>query len=132
MDLQLPEPEREAFIEATLAATQIDDYFERTEDETAQQYTKAILYLLQEFFRASDLSLRKIAQAIQHLGLVFASLGSDQRSFAVTTTVALILQTIEPDLFHQFRRSEISDLELVDRVFDRSELKAPQYQSPPV
>ena len=127
VDLQLPEPEREAFIEATLAATQIDDYFERTEDETAQQYTKAILYLLQEFFRASDLSLRKIAQAIQHLGLVFASLGSDQRSFAVTTTVALILQTIEPDLFHQFRRSEISDLELVDRVFDRSELKAPQY-----
>ena len=128
VDLQLPEPEREAFIEATLAATPIDDYFERTEDETAQQYTKDILYLLQEFFRASDLSLRKIAQAIQHLGLVFASLGSDQRSFAVTTTVALILRTIDSDLYHQFRRGEISDLELVDRVFDRSELKALRQQ----
>lgn len=122
VDLQLPEPEREAFIEATLAATQIDDYFERTEDETEQQYTKDILYLLQGFLRAPDLSLRRVAQATQHLGLVFASLRSDQRSFAVTTTVALILRTIDPDLYHQFLRGEVSDLELVDRVFDRPEI----------
>ena len=129
VDFQLPEPEREAFVEATLAATRIADYFERTEDETAQEYIKNVQYLLQEFFHTPDLSLRRIAQAIQRLGLVFASLGSDQRSFAVTTTVALVLRTVDLDLYHRFIRGKVSDLEVIDQVItDRPEFRTPRQQ----
>ena len=85
--------------------------------------------LLRGFFGASDLSLRQIAQAIQRLGLVFASLRSDQWSFVSVTVVALIVRTIDSDLYYQFVRGEVSDLEVVDTVFNRSGAKALQQGS---
>lgn len=119
VDFRLPEPDREAFINQMLATIRIDDYFERTKDQTAQKDAQTVRNLLQGFFHAPDLSLRRIAQAIHRLGLVFASLRSDQRSFALTAVVCLILRTIDSDLYHRFARGEVSDLELVDKVFNR-------------
>ena len=75
--------------------------------------------LLQGFFSSPDLSLRRIAQAIYRLGLVYGSLRSDQRSFALTAVVALIVRTIDSGLYHRFVRGEVSDLEVVDKVFAR-------------
>ena len=75
--------------------------------------------MLKGFFHDSGLSLRDIAQAFHHLGLVLSSLRSDQRSFAMAAAVALILRTIEPGLYHRFLRGEASDLEVVDTLFGR-------------
>ena len=119
VDFRLPESERKAFINEMLASIKIDDYFERTQDEKAQQGAETVRKLLQRFFHEPDLSLRRIAQAIHRLGLVFASLRSDHRSFALTAVVCLILRTIAPDLYHRFVHGEISDLDVVDTVFDR-------------
>ena len=105
-DIRLPEPRREKFINAMLAAIQMDN-----------SDASDIRGLLQGFFRSPDLDLRRIAQAIQRLGLVFASLGRDQQALAIPTTVALILRTIDPDLYYRFIRGEASDLDVVDRVF---------------
>ena len=126
VDFQLPEPERDAFIAAMLNATQINDYFSRINAENLQLWGNAdtVQELLRGFFGASDLSLRRIAQAIHRLGLVFASLRSDQWSFASVTVVALIVRTIDSDLYHRFVRGEVSDLEVVDTVFNRSGAKA--------
>ena len=115
VDLRLPEPDREAFINAMLTTVRIDDYYGRMKD----QDDRIVPVLLRHFFRAPALSLRRIAQAIHRLGLVFASLRSDERFFALTAAVALILRTIDSDLFHRFVQGEISDLEVVDAVFDR-------------
>ena len=120
VDFRLPDPERKAFINAMLDAIQIDDYFGRTNDQSARRDFETVRDLLQGFFRSPDLSLRRIAQAIYRLGLVFASLRSDQRSFALTAVVALIVRTIDSDLYHRFVRGEVSDLEVMDKVFDRS------------
>lgn len=109
-DIRLPEPRREAFIDAILTAIQVDQEAVHTDVGTIRR-------LLQGFFRSPDLDLRRIAQAIQRLGLVFASLDRDQRSLAIPTTVALILRTIDPDLYHRFIRGEASDLDVVDRLF---------------
>ncbi len=98
VDFRLPESNRKAFIEATLNAIQIDDYFNRTMDEEGRQEADAVRGLLTGFFGTPDLSLRRVAQALHRLGVVFASLRDDQRSFVITTVVALIVRTVAPTL----------------------------------
>ena len=123
VDFVLPDPERNAFIEDRLSAIQIDKYFERTRDQHALGEVQIARNLLRGFFGTSDLSLRRIAQAIHRLGLVLASLRSDKWAFATTAVVALILRTINADLYHRFVRGEVSDLEVIDTVFSRPEAK---------
>ena len=44
-------------------------------------------------------------------------MAADQRSFAITAAVALILRTIDADLYHRFHCGEASDLDVVDKMF---------------
>ena len=117
VDFRLPESDREAFIKATLKAIQIDDYFNRTQDREGRQDAAAVWGLLKGFFSTPALSLRQIAQALHRLGVVFASLRDNQRSFAITVVIALIVRTINSTLYHRFVRGEVSDKEVVDTVF---------------
>lgn len=119
VDFRLPEPERDAFITAMLDAIQINDYFTRTRDRCAASHAGTVRAWLLGFFDEPDLSLRRIAQAIHRLGLVFASLRSDRTSLALVTVVALIVRTIDSDLYYRFVRGEVSDLDVSDMVFDR-------------
>ena len=124
MDFVLPAPERNAFIDDRLTAIQLDKYLGRTKDKYAREEFRDARNLLLSFFGASDLSLRRIAQSIHRLGLVLASLQSNQWAFASTAVVALILRTINAGLYHRFVHDEISDLDVVDPVFARPEVKA--------
>ena len=126
VDFRLPDPERAAFIDALLGAIQIDDYFSRPKDRSAAGHGKIVRNLLLGFFCSPDLSLRQIAQAIHRLGLVFASLRSDQWAFAISATVALIIRTIAPDRYNQFIRGAVSDRQVVDTVFGRDGIRTLQ------
>ena len=120
VNFRLPEPDRKKFLTGLIQSTQIDSYFEKIKDFQAKQSRQEpVQGLLQDFFGVPVLSLRQVAQALHHLGLVFTSLRSDERSFEMVATVALILRTFVPDLYYQFCRGEISDLNLVEVVFDR-------------
>ena len=123
LDFRLPDPERDAFINAMLDAIGLNDYVRRTKDREVQRDVQSVRKLLLRFFHAPDLSLRRIAQAIHRIGLVFALLRSDQRAFAVTAVVALIVRTVDSDLYHRFVRGEVSDLEVVNRMFERPDAK---------
>lgn len=116
-DFRLPEPDRNAFINELFRSMQIDVHLRRTRDEDAPGEPAVVLDLLKGFFGPSSVNLRKTAQAIHRLGLVLASLGSDQRWLFTTTTVALILRTFDSTLYHRFIRGEASDLEVVEGVF---------------
>ena len=116
VDFRLPEADRKAFIEATLNAIQIDDYFNRTMDREGRQDADA-RGLLTGFFGTPDLSLRRVAQALHRLGVVFASLPNNRISFAITAVVALIVRTVDPALYHRFVRGEVSDQEVAETVF---------------
>ena len=129
VDFVLPAPDRKTFINKMLASIQIDDYFKRTKDEAARGDYEVVKKCLQCFFHAPDLSLRRIAQAIHRLGLVFASLRSDQWSFAKMATVCLILRTIDSDLYQKFILGDITDLEVVDKVFNRPGARTLQHQN---
>ena len=117
VDFQLPESDRAAFIDALLKATQINDFLKRTQDREAKKYVGLFQDLLKGFFRSPDLSLRQIEQAIHRLGLVLSSLPSNKRSFVITAIVAMILRTIDPDLYHRFVGGEASDLDVSETVF---------------
>lgn len=119
IDFRLPDPDRKNFIKSALAQIRIDDYFGRTQDRQAGTDREVMQNMVQLFFRTPNLSLRQIGQSIYRLGLVFASLRNDQNSFALSAVVALIFRTIDADLYHQFCRHEISDLEAMDKLFER-------------
>ncbi len=120
VNFRLPEPDRKKFIAGLIRSTQIDSYFEKIENVQLKQSKQAdIQKLLEDFFGAPVLSLRQVAQALHHLGLVFASLRSNERLFEMVAAVALILRTFVPDLYYKFCQREISDLNLAEAVFDR-------------
>ena len=128
IDFRLPEVAQKPFIETLLKTIKISDYFARTKDPVAGQEYGDIKPLLLAFFDAPDLSLRRIAQAIHRLGLVFASLRGDRQPFALPAVVAQILRTVDPELYFRFIRGDASDLEVVDHVFNRPTANALQQQ----
>ena len=132
VDFRLPEPDRKSFIDAMMDTQQIKKHFgealqpniehvpqNRADDDAAKART-----LLQDFLSASNFSLRQIGQTIHRLGLVFASLRSDQRSLPITAVVALILRTLDAERYHRFCSGEVSDQDLIEGVFERPEIQA--------
>ena len=139
VDFVLPEPERSALINALLSATRIDHYFEerrrivrRDHQSEITHYSIEIIQnlrtMLLEFFGTPHLSLRTVAQAVHRLGLLFASLRSDQLGHASAATVALLLRTMDQDLYDRFNRREATDLDVVDAIFKRPGLNGLRHQ----
>ena len=116
IDFRLPEPKRRPFIEASLEATGIHDYFQKKSEHDNYETVSDWLTV---FFEAFGIGLRSIAQAIHHLGLVFASLRNDRRSLAVAATLALILRTLDRDRYRRFTRGALEDHEIVKFLLDR-------------
>lgn len=119
VDFQLPTPERNKFIQNTLVATGINDFFKRTKDQTYIKNSSLLQDMLTAFFADPELNLRQISQAIHHIGLVIGSLRSDHKAFLLTAVVALILRTIDMGLYCRFCRGEVMDLEVADNIFGR-------------
>ena len=119
VDFRLPDPSREKFIGKLLSDIRLESYFERTREHNVQGQFLTLRKILSQFFDSPALDLRTITQAIHHLGIVFASLRSDQRSFALSAVVALIIRTIESETYHRFIRGFADDVEVVDALFNK-------------
>ena len=81
IEFQLPDPDRGAFIDAMFVSIGLDSYLQRTQDTNARRHSETVQKMAKTFFGATDLSIRRISQAMHRLGLVYASLRSDQQSF---------------------------------------------------
>ena len=140
VDFKLPAPDRQAFIQAQLQATRICSYFDQVpipelayygvyaqEKVARKQAGQTLLSILFMFFGTSDLSLRTVGQAVHRLGLLYASLRKDQEDYGAATAVALILRTIDPNLYGRFVDGEVSDGEVVDAIFSRPGFKSLRY-----
>lgn len=114
IDFRLPNPDRQPFVEQLLERTQIDHYFQRTNDKTHKRNYREILSSLGAI---EDLSIRTIAQTIHRLALVLASLPDKQRSLAEVSVLALLLRATDMQLYEQFTRGQASDADCVDAVF---------------
>ena len=101
IDFKLPEPNRKLYTRYLLnTILKVDS-----------------IYLLESFFGTSNLSLRQIEQSIKRFSIVKASLRGDESEIAAL--VALIVRTIDYDLYEQFVRGKMSDKDLVDAVYER-------------
>ena len=117
IDFQLPEAKRGSFIEAALTGTGIDDYFRRRSEHDGHETVKDWLVA---FFEAFRVSFRTISQAIHHLGLVFASLRQNRRSLAVAATLAVVMRTVDLDMYRRFVRGELEDRDVTKALLGHS------------
>lgn len=74
--------------------------------------------LLTTFFNYSELNLRQIQQSIYRLGLTFKSLSKNSPAFLMAAVTVTILRAIDQDLYYKFYYNEITDLHLMDSLFD--------------
>ena len=108
VDFRLPEPDKVSFVTDHLMRAGFDTSFGRnralwTEEEEREVFQKMLSILL----GGSSLTLRQILQAIQHVGLVFASVDAQEQTFAVPTALAVIVKWMVPETYDRLRRSEI-------------------------
>ena len=123
IDFRLPDPKRDQFIETALKATQLDSHFNDINIFDPLHDRSDIEELLRTFFGIPELSLRVIAQAIHRLSLVFASLQEGRQPFALAATVALIIRTIDSEMYRRFIDGEIDDKMVIDSLFTRPQYK---------
>ena len=107
LDVHLPEPYLDNYVNELFASMGLKDnfWFEK---------------LLMTFLIASSPPLRDIAQTVHRLGLVLNSLPDSDNSVAKMAVVALILRTLDEELYHQFAKKDISDLDLANEIFNSS------------
>lgn len=122
IDFLLPAPNQDKFISNLLEQTKIGEYFQRTEViEERNNGLQFVETLLKEIMGTSTVSLRQISQAVHRIGLVLSSLPDRKKAFSLTTIVALIMRTIDEQLYHRFRIGKATDLEVVEKIFPGKE-----------
>ena len=108
INFRLPSVDQARFIEDCLKRTKMHEYIDGTRQDKFDNMEMLKLWLV-EYFVTSNVSLREAAQAIHHLGLVFASLERTRRLLAHAAAFALILRTINPDLYRKFIAGDAED-----------------------
>ena len=122
IDFILPSPNRDKFISNLVEQTKIGEYFQRTQDSEARSGgLQFVETLLKGILGTSTVSLRQISQAVHRIGLVLASLPNRKKAFSLTIIVALIVRTIDENLYHRFRIGKATDLEVVETIFPGKE-----------
>ncbi len=116
IDFRLPDPDRRRYIEATLESLQIQSYFERTVDRDAALDFHDMRNLIMAFFDTHHLSIRTVGQAMHRLGLLLASMRSDLRTFGLAAVVALIVRTVDLDLYQRMVQGRVTDANVVDSI----------------
>ena len=99
VDFRLPALERKRFIETSIEELRFEEFFDRLKDKSAKEEYLSVKGLLTTFLDSPNLSLRNIEQALHRLSLLFASLGNGSRTLILSATVALLIRTIDINLY---------------------------------
>ena len=117
VDFRLPEPDRVDFVKALLDGVGMSG--------DARDIIESFLVL--PYF-----SLRQVGQSIGRLGLVLASYErKDGPTVGVGVGVALIIRTVDMDVYRRFVAGTASDREVIELVFERCEMTTAQKENHP-
>ena len=117
VDFRLPEPDKVTFVADHLNRAGLDALFGKNPILwNAHEEREVFHKMLSVLLGGSPLTLREIRQAIQHLGLVFASVDAQEQPFAIPTAMAIILKCVVPATYNQLRRRAISGGGAVNHV----------------
>ena len=111
VDFVLPEPDRDKLIRTLLDDIEIPD---------------GAYEVVQLFFGLPRLSIRHISQAIHRLRVVIASTPSEDDLLMCAAVAALVLRTIDADLYWNLVRGGATDKEVVDSTFERAGITTPE------
>ena len=125
VDFRLPEADRKPFIDSMLDASGVTTYFSRNRN-SGNQLERQLRPLFATFFANPEISLRTVGQAIHHLGLTLASLQPDREPYGLESVIAVIVRTVDYGMYNQFILGEVSDADVVDRLFAMPGLKGGQ------
>ena len=121
IDFKLPDTNKEKFIQSSFQAMKINQYFKRTEDKDAEGSFPTIAKVFSAFLGQADISLRTISQVVRRLGLVIAALPNDRPFLGWGSAIALIIRTIDLELYEKFISQNVDDGEVIDSILSRSE-----------
>ena len=123
LDFRLPAPDRTSFMKNLMDQTLLKQFFEDYPGHSWGESDDTQL-LLKAFMSLPSLSLRQIQQTMYRLGLVLASLDSPPTNISFgAIAVLVILKTIDPSICDQFIRSDMTDKEVSDELFDKPGLQ---------
>ena len=114
IDFNLPQADRKAFIDSMLESSGVTAYFSHYSGNQLERQLQPLIAL---FFANPEISLRTAGQAIHHLGLTLASLRSGRDPFGLELAVAMIVRTADYGMYSKFILGEVSDADVVDRLF---------------
>ena len=114
LDFQLPKSSRKQFVQELLETTRLTSILSTSE---SQEERKAATDLLDEFLGSPEHSLRDVQQAVHRLGLVLLLLPNNVALLAFTAVVAIVLRTVDMEVYRRFVDGEATDDEVVEVVF---------------
>ena len=115
IDILLPSPNRDQFIDGLLAQTGTKRFLEN-DQRTSLQYGGLAKSILQNFLSRSDLSLRSIGQSIHRIGLVLSSLSDDELRYAGTLATLSVIHALDSELYHSVKDTSVSDESIITTV----------------
>ena len=118
VDFRLAPPDRARFIGNTIKTVGIGSYLGRTPDQDGSNEFGTLKSMLVAFFGEAVVSLRTVARAIHHIGMVYAALADQKKVLGTITAVLIILRTLDRDLYNSFVDGRASDAKVVDSAIE--------------
>ena len=106
IEYRLPSPETQNFIDKLLS-----------EPPTSSNLRREAIPIFSYFFSGEHVSKRSIVQAIQHFKLVSSLSSNRQQPHISTVAIALVIRTLDSDLYYRFLSNEVTDNEVADRIY---------------
>ncbi len=116
VDFRLPAPDRVHFIRKTIEGVGINIYLSAPFNQGGLTEYSTPEAMLVSFFGETATSLRTVARAIHHLGLVYGALADKKKVMGPTIATLVILRTLDRDLYYRFVDGQASDAEVIDSV----------------
>lgn len=123
LDFRLPDPDRTDLMDHLMDKTGINAFFEKYPGSSWGRSSDSKT-LLRAFLSLPTLSIRQIQQSLHHLGLVLASLDTNNEIAYGAIAVLTILKTIDPVIYQRFVKADITDKEVSEHLFSMPGLQS--------
>ena len=122
LDFRLPDANRNDLLNHVLGEIDMPGALSRSIGTVQSGDGVLLQNMVHAMFSGGSLSVRDTEQCLRRLGLVTASFGDTERQLVLPATAAVVLRSIDSDLYYQFARRQKSDLDVVESIFSRPDM----------
>ena len=118
LDYKLPPVDRKMYIRALFRKQDLLNLILERGGQYERRGVQELIRSMETLFGASKLGFRSIEQAIMRFRLIICSLPKEQNLFPSGMAVSLVLREIIPEDYHEFCQGNLSDLDIINRLYD--------------